>query len=73
MAAFVGAAGTYEVSAGNLLTLHLMVTKDQADMKQPTVNTWSYNLDGSTLTLTQKTNQAGPITTPVTLKFTRVE
>ena len=70
---FVGAAGTYNVSADNLLTLHPMVTKDQAGMKSGDFQTWWYKLDGNTLTAAQMRTQAGPVANPVSLKFTRVE
>jgi hypothetical protein len=69
---FVSNAGTYELK-GNVLTMHQVVAKDPTGMKQPNATTWTYKVEGKTLTMTQKTNQAGPIANPVTLKFTRVE
>lgn len=70
---FVGTAGTYEVSGANGITLRAIVTKDPAGTRQAAATTWSYKVDGNTLTMTQKTNQAGPIANPITLKFTRLE
>jgi len=35
--------------------------------------TYSYTLDGDTLSLTQQRNQNGPFPCPFTLKLTRVE
>ena len=70
---FVGGAGTYEVSSGNVIIVRSIVNKNPAGMKPGNFGTWSYKLDGNTLTMTQKANQDGPNANPVTLKFTRLE
>jgi len=49
------------------------VNLNPAAMKPPTDTTWIYKLEGNSLTMTQKTNQAGPTANPITLKLTRVE
>ena len=70
---FVATAGTYEMAGGDI-TLRTVVTKTPAAAGKPAFATWSYKLEGKdTLVMTQKSNQAGPITTPTTLKFTRIE
>jgi hypothetical protein len=66
----VAQAGTYDFT-GDVVTMHPVAMKTPAP--SGAVATWSYKLDGTTLTMTQKTNQAGPIANPVTLKFTRAE
>lgn len=69
---FVGEAGTYEISQGNLITMRPVVAKNPAAMKSGAFTTWSYKLEGNTIWLTAKTNQNGPVE-PVTVKAVRVE
>lgn len=56
---------------GDVVTMHPVATKTPA--ASGAFATWSYKLEGTTLTMTQKANQAGPVANPVTLKFTRAE
>jgi hypothetical protein len=69
---FVGEAGTYEISGGNVLTMRPVVAKNPAAMKSGAFTTWSYRLEGNTVWVTAKTNQNGPVE-PVTIKAVRVE
>ena len=69
---FVGEAGTYEVT-GNLITMRPIASKNPAVMGPGVFITYSYNLDGDTLSLTQQRNQNGPFANPFTLKLVRVE
>jgi hypothetical protein len=61
---FTAQSGTYEL-AGEKLTLRALVAKSPALMAAGAFNTASFKLDGKTLTITQESNQAGPITTPL--------
>ena len=70
---FVGEAGTYEVTSGNLLTVRPVVSKNPAVMGPGVFITYSYRLEGDTMWLTQQRNQNGPFPNPFTLKLTRVE
>ena len=69
---FVGEAGTYEISSGNVITMRPIVAKNPAAMKPGAFTTWSYRLEGNTLWVTAKANQNGPVD-PVTVKAVRVE
>lgn len=69
---FVGEAGTYEISGGNVITMRPVVAKNPAAMKSGAFTTWSYRLEGNTIWVTAKTNQNGPVE-PVTIKAVRVE
>jgi hypothetical protein len=69
---FVGEAGTYEISGGNMITMRPVVAKNPAAMKSGAFTTWSYRLEGDTLWVTAKTNQSGPVD-PVTIKAVRIE
>lgn len=42
-------------------------------MASESFTTYSYKLDGDTLTLINKTTNAGPVANPTTIKLTRVE
>jgi hypothetical protein len=69
---FVGEAGTYEVTDGNLITMRPIVAKNPAVMRPGSVITYSYKLDGDTMWVTQQRNQNGPFANPVTVKAVRV-
>lgn len=69
---FVGEAGTYEISEGNVITMRPFVAKNPAAMKSGAFTTWSYKLDGNTVWVTAMTNQNGPVD-HVTIKAIRVE
>jgi len=70
---FVGEAGTYEVTPGSVITMRPVASKNPAVMGQGVFITYSYKVDGDTLTLTQQRNQNGPFANPFTLKLVRVE
>ena len=70
---FVGEAGTYEMAPGGLVTMRPIVSKNPAVMGPGVFITYSYKLEGDTLSLTQQRNQTGPFTNPFTLKLVRVE
>ena len=70
---FVGEAGTYEVTPGGVITMRPIAAKNPAVMGPGVFITYSYKLEGDTLSLTQQRNQNGPFANPFTLKFVRVE
>ena len=70
---FVGEAGTYEVTPGNLITMHPIASKNPAVMGPGVFITYAYKLEGDTLSLKQQRNQNGPFPNPFTLKLERVE
>jgi hypothetical protein len=70
---FVSEAGTYEVTPGGVITMRPIVAKNPAVMGPGVFITYSYKLDGDTLSLTQQRNQNGPFANPFTLKLVRVE
>jgi hypothetical protein len=70
---FVAEAGTYDVAAGNLITMRPVASKNPAVMGPGVFITYSYAIDGDTLSLTQQRNQTGPFANPVTFKLARVE
>jgi hypothetical protein len=70
---FVGEAGSYEMTAGNLVTMRPVASKNPAVMGPGVFITYSYRLEGDTMWLTQQRNQNGPFPNPFTLKLTRVE
>ena len=69
----VAEAGTYELTPGGLVTFRPIVSKNPAVMGPGVFITYSYQLDGDTLSLTQQRNQNGPFANPFTLKLVRVE
>lgn len=71
--AFVGEAGTFELSGGDTITMQATVAKNPAAMTNGATSVYSYRLDGNTLTLMQVRTHAGPVQSPVTIKLTRVE
>jgi len=70
---FVGEAGTYEVTTGNLVTMRPIAAKNPAMMGPGVFITYSYKLDGDTIWVTQQRNQQGPFANPVTIKAVRIE
>ena len=70
---FVSEAGTYEVTPDGLITMRPIASKNPAVMGPGVFITYSYKLEGDTLSLTQVRNQNGPFSSPFTLKLTRVE
>ncbi len=70
---FVSEAGTYEVTPGSLVTMRPIASKNPAVMGPGVFITYTYTLNGDTLSLTQQRNQNGPFANPFTLKLVRVE
>ena len=70
---FVSEAGTYEVVPGGLVTMRPIASKNPAVMGPGIFITYSFKLDGDTLSLTQQRNQNGPFANPFSLKLVRVE
>ena len=70
---FVAEAGTYDVTAENLITMRPIASKNPAVMGSGVFITYAYQLDGDKLSLTQQRNQTGPFPNPFTLKLVRVE
>jgi hypothetical protein len=70
---FVSEAGTYEVTPGSLITMRPIASKNPAVMGPGVFITYSYEIDGNTLSLTQQRNQNGPFANPFTLTLVRVE
>ena len=70
---FVSEAGTYEVTPGGFITMRPIASKNPAVMGPGVFITYSFKLDGDSLSLTQQRNQNGPIANPFTLKLVRVE
>jgi hypothetical protein len=66
-------AGTYEVTAGGLITMRPIASKNPAVMGPGVFITYAYSLDRDTLSLTQQRNQNGPFANPFALKLVRVE
>lgn len=65
-------AGTYEASATEL-TVRIAVHKSPANMRPGSFMTWSYTVDGDTMTLVTVRTHEGPSKAPITWKLTRVE
>lgn len=70
---FFAEAGTYELSAENVVTMRPLITKNPAAMSSGWFLTYTYRVDGDTLWLTEQSNQRGPIGSPMTIKLTRME
>jgi hypothetical protein len=70
---FVSEAGTYELSAGSVITMRPIASKNPAVMGPGVFIAYVYKLEGNTLSLTQQRNQNGPFPSPFTLKLVRVE
>jgi len=69
---FTAQSGTYEVK-GAEVTFHALAAKNPSAMKAGNFSTSTFKIEGTTLTLVNKANQAGPATNPTTRKLTRVE
>jgi Lipocalin-like domain len=70
---FVGEAGTFELTGGNVLTMHATVAKNPAAMTSGASSVYTYRRNGNRLTLEQVRTAAGPSASPVTITLTRVE
>ena len=68
----VAEAGTYELRDG-LITLRPMVAKNPAAMAPGVSIVYSYKLDGGALTLTAQRDLHGPVSTPLTVKLSRIQ
>ena len=69
----VAETGTYELDPGGLITMRPIASKNPAVMGPNVFITYSYTLDGNTLSLTQQRNQNGPFPNPFSLRLVRVE
>lgn len=69
---FAGDSGTYEVT-GDVITMRPIVAKNPASMAAGAFVSYSFTLDGDTLSVTQQRNQNGPFANPVTFKAVRLE
>ena len=70
---FVGEAGTYELTADNLLTMRPIVSKNPAVMGPGVFITYSLKREGDTIWVTQQRNQNGRFANPFTVKLVRIE
>ena len=70
---FYADAGTYELSHGNVLTMHSVQSKNPAAMATGSFTTYTFKLEGDTLWLTQQRDLRGPVANPATFKLIRVE
>ena len=70
---FVSEAGTYEVTSGNVITMRPIASKNPAVMGPGVFITYSFTLNGDTLSVTQQRNEKSPFANPVTFKLVRVE
>ena len=70
---FVGEAGTYEITNGNVITMRPLAAKNPAAMVPGALITYSFKLDGDAIWVTQQRNQDGPFADPVTIKAVRIE
>jgi hypothetical protein len=61
------------LTPGGIVTMRPVAAKNPAVMGPGVFITYSYKLDGNTLSLTQQRNQNGPFASPFTLKLVRVE
>jgi len=66
-------AGTYELTPDGSITMRPIASKNPAVMGPGVFITYSYKLEGDSLTLTQVRNQTGPYANPFSLKLVRVE
>src|SRR5262245_41567897 len=69
----VAETGTYELGPGGLITMRPTASKNPAVMGPSIFITYSYTLDGNTLSLTQQRNQNGPFPNPFSLRLVRVD
>ena len=69
---FVAEAGTYDVK-GDVITMRPIASKNPAVMGPGVFITYTFKLEGDTLSLTQQRNEKAAFANPVTFKLTRVE
>jgi hypothetical protein len=70
---FTAEAGTYEIK-GDEITMKRIAAKNPAAMKAGNFVVMTFRLEGKdTLSLTQKSSDAGPTSNPNTFKLTRIE
>jgi hypothetical protein len=70
---FVGEAGTFDVTADNLVTMHAVVAKNPATMSSGAASVYTYERKADTLTLTQMRTPSGASASPVKVTLMRVE
>jgi hypothetical protein len=70
---FVAEAGTFEMSGGDVITMHATVAKNPAAMRDGASSVYTYRREGDRLTLTEVRTPAGPSAQPITVSLTRVE
>jgi hypothetical protein len=68
----VAEAGTYELT-DSVITLHPTVAKNPAAMAADVSIVYSYKVEGNSLTLTAQRDRSGPVASPFTVKFVRIE
>ena len=69
----VAETGSYELGPGNSIKMQPVASKNPAIMGPGVFITYTYKLEGNTLSLTQVRNQSGPFPNPFALKLVRVE
>ena len=70
---FVAEAGTYELTAADVVTMKPIASKSPAAMAPGAFIVYGFKQTGDTIWLTQQKNQNGPFANPVTFKLVRVE
>jgi hypothetical protein len=70
---FVAEAGTFELSGGDVITMHATVAKNPAAMRDGASSVYTYRRQDDRMTLTEVRTLAGPSAQPVTVTLTRVE
>lgn len=65
-------AGTYEIHGGNV-TLRPQTAKNTFVMAPGTFTTYSFSVEGDTLTMTNLENDNGPAENPTTITYSRAE
>jgi hypothetical protein len=70
---FVAEAGTYELTAADVVTMKPIASKSPAAMAPGAFIVYGFKQAGDTIWLTQQKNQNGPFANPVTFKLVRVE
>jgi hypothetical protein len=69
---FFANAGTYEIKGGEIHR-RAIVAKNPAGMTSGGIAVSSFQVEGNTLTMTQKSSNLGPIQNPTTVKLVRLE
>jgi hypothetical protein len=70
---FIAAAGTFEAGPNNQITARAIVAKNPQTMDPKAFTTYTYTLDGNSLTITGVATQNGPFKGSPTVRYTRVE